>query len=212
MTRSETGVVPTPVGVFLNDTYLYIHPIRRPHARGGVSWRVVTVVAVIRSSPRPWGCFSGSESGRHHSGVVPTPVGVFLHSTLLAPSLLRRPHARGGVSDTPRSITPFRTSSPRPWGCFSFASGQEAFTLVVPTPVGVFVSIRVSDVRRSALSSPCPLDNRLIPGRFHTVVLAFLVITASVFREVKKPFSILQVCFYGLFLDRTKQAGINLLN
>ena len=85
------------------------------------------------------------------------------------------PHARGGVSQAQQLMTFFRTSSPRPWGCFSSYLEPYKARFVFPTPVGVFpfitwakqiklslpharggVSKNVSHEDKSALSSPRP--------------------------------------------------------
>ena len=70
------------------------------------------------SSPRPWGCFPVIE--RHHptTQVFPTPVGVFLGESLEKKLIMCLPHARGGVSSSPSSVTRNAQSSTRPWGCF----------------------------------------------------------------------------------------------
>ena len=50
-------VVPTPVGVFPGVPRQALPRRRRPHARGGVSGSGSASSALMRSSPRPWGCF-----------------------------------------------------------------------------------------------------------------------------------------------------------
>ena len=49
------------------------------------------------------------------------------------------PHARGGVSTVCVSDRVGEMSSPRPWGCFLYASEVELRQDVFPTPVGVFL-------------------------------------------------------------------------
>ena len=73
----DCRVFPTPVGVFLGRRQGYIFNLCLPHARGGVSKMVNGFVAVGKSSPRPWGCFSGDLALLAHEAVFPTPVGVF---------------------------------------------------------------------------------------------------------------------------------------
>ena len=91
-------VFPTLVGVFLGDQLCDLCHYRLPHARGGVSDVVINVAAILKSSPRSWGCF-------HHGGfrvvlvyVFPTLVGVFLTLKDKRQLSLGLPHARGGVS------------------------------------------------------------------------------------------------------------------
>ncbi len=50
-------VFPTPVGVFLRPVLQRISVLGLPHARGGVSLKVLRGTAQPWSSPRPWGCF-----------------------------------------------------------------------------------------------------------------------------------------------------------
>ena len=71
-------------------------------------------------------------------GVVPTPVGVFLHVAGKSVNRVGRPHARGGVSSIIMRPRREQLSSPRPWGCFLHMYRPDAADVVVPTPVGVF--------------------------------------------------------------------------
>ena len=50
-------VFPTPVGVFLKEAIRALRSGSLPHARGGVSLLTAMRVALVMSSPRPWGCF-----------------------------------------------------------------------------------------------------------------------------------------------------------
>ena len=74
-------VFPTPVGVFLICMGLAFHEDGLPHARGGVSVYWVDDGPTLRSSPRPWGCFSAGGMCTRAIRVFPTPVGVFLCRT-----------------------------------------------------------------------------------------------------------------------------------
>ncbi len=132
------SVFPTPVGVFPRGRVLLAAPLRLPHARGGVSGGTVRPGKQRRSSPRPWGCFRGSNMEFCLSGVFPTPVGVFLSDTREPLNRRCLPHARGGVSGLGPGIVPVFKSSPRPWGCFSKAALSMINSPVFPTPVGVF--------------------------------------------------------------------------
>ena len=55
-------VFPTHVGVFLRGLAPKGGGCCLPHARGGVSPRTGESIPIPASSPRTWGCFSGSES------------------------------------------------------------------------------------------------------------------------------------------------------
>ena len=118
--RSALSMVfPTPVGVFLRTgTTVYVF-LSLPHARGGVSKKVMCEEKHQESSPRPWGCFYSEKVKAEREEVFPTPVGVFLRCSIS--SYLDRclPHARGGVSHVSESEVLRLASSPRPWGCFS---------------------------------------------------------------------------------------------
>ena len=133
-------VFPTPVGVFLTIESPGVFVISLPHARGGVSRRLMQFLDSGPSSPRPWGCFSLTKHLFLSRSVFPTPVGVFLLLSLSVIWRISLPHARGGVS------TPFRfppkcdVSSPRPWGCFWDSLESRGRKSVFPTPVGVFLA------------------------------------------------------------------------
>ncbi len=90
------GVFPTPVGVFLPTARSSFDGRRLPHARGGVSIKVIRPFRTLASSPRPWGCFSRSSLIKSSRVVFPTPVGVFPEDGEFHPKLLGLPHARGG--------------------------------------------------------------------------------------------------------------------
>ena len=72
------AVFPTHVGVFLPESERQGHPVRLPHARGGVSQSVIDNGATPESSPRTWGCFLPVQFHGLYANVFPTHVGVFL--------------------------------------------------------------------------------------------------------------------------------------
>ena len=96
-------VFPTPVGVFLPAAKWCPRRRRLPHARGGVSPHGPLPGRAGASSPRPWGCFRKLWRRGSSCAVFPTPVGVFLSFCAWVNSILRLPHARGGVSRSARS-------------------------------------------------------------------------------------------------------------
>ena len=49
------------------------------------------------------------------------------------------PHTRGGVSPRTPISASWTSSSPHPWGCFPCALPAFSFSIVFPTPVGVFL-------------------------------------------------------------------------
>ncbi len=110
-----------------------------PHAGGGVSEEPVWEEGIYQSSPRRWGCFHDVLSRVRRAEVFPTQVGVFPQWTTLLCSIHRLPHAGGGVSDCNSLLPSIVMSSPRRWGCFSFTTASQGFTLVFPTQVGVFL-------------------------------------------------------------------------
>ncbi len=75
-------VFPTPVGVFLVRRGKKKETRCLPHARGGVSIPGYRPAGDAQSSPRPWGCFCQTTRHLFCMKVFPTPVGVFLASTL----------------------------------------------------------------------------------------------------------------------------------
>ena len=142
-------VFPTPVGVFPGSCRSRSSSSGLPHARGGVSQQLVSVIFICGSSPRPWGCFWLLCSPPDCGSVFPTPVGVFLNLASMSADLQGLPHARGGVSSAEACKFSSRKSSPRPWGCFSVSAGR--LRTVFPTPVGVFLSAACVSRRRSGL-------------------------------------------------------------
>ena len=71
-------VFPTCVGVFplICPRATFLKSL--PHVRGGVSISTAFFCPGVVSSPRAWGCFSGTGARLQHSTVFPTCVGVFL--------------------------------------------------------------------------------------------------------------------------------------
>ena len=132
-------VFPTPVGVFLSAPILMAHCPCLPHTRGGVSCAHFGGIAIISSSPHPWGCFSPIIQRRTDGVVFPTPVGVFPVRLRERVQRCRLPHTRGGVSPSSHGAYLLNTSSPHPWGCFICFLVRTCLCDVFPTPVGVFL-------------------------------------------------------------------------
>ena len=138
------------MGVFLLRQPCCHHRGGLPHARGGVSICQLHGLYAKPSSPRPWGCFSAAILKRRYAQVFPTPVGVFPYKKMMAHTMPRLPHARGGVSGGTTSFGTYCSSSPRPWGCFHPSRRCARSCSVFPTPVGVFLRAgRKSHTRRS---------------------------------------------------------------
>ena len=133
------SVFPTLVGVFLGKRLHGIGPAGLPHARGGVSKRRLSCVAVSPSSPRSWGCFLLTRFSGSEKPVFPTLVGVFQWVARNASVEGGLPHARGGVSVSPDAGAWGPVSSPRSWGCFSPQRQDREGETVFPTLVGVFL-------------------------------------------------------------------------
>ena len=70
-------VFPTHVGVFPGLTALSAGRRCLPHARGGVSTRIVQTGTGYASSPRTWGCFAWTTRVSNPVCVFATHVGVF---------------------------------------------------------------------------------------------------------------------------------------
>ncbi len=131
-------VFPTHVGVFLLAVETAPPRASLPHARGGVSWWPLMLELYRQSSPRTWGCFHAPHEGVKMLKVFPTHVGVFLGLVRLPGAPTSLPHARGGVSQKPKSPVIPRSSSPRTWGCFPGSLSGGVAPVVFPTHVGVF--------------------------------------------------------------------------
>ncbi len=127
------------MGVFLRHRPAFRSGYRLPHARGGVSSALSSVMFSTSSSPRPWGCFRRYRARVRAGHVFPTPVGVFPYDAAFAATIGGLPHARWGVSGHPPAGLPLLLSSPRPWGCFRGGSAVLGGRRVFPTPVGVFL-------------------------------------------------------------------------
>ena len=115
---TNTGVFPTPVGVFLTEPIGWEFCSGLPHTHKNISSASISIRCQIESSPHPWGCFLLKIYKTPEGLVFPTPVGVFLNDILLAIDAASLPHARGGVSDGDLMGALTYKSSPRPWGCF----------------------------------------------------------------------------------------------
>ena len=131
-------VFPTTVGVFLISFQSTPPEQSLPHDRGGVSNTLLSITLAIRSSPRPWGCFSVLIARILKLCVFPTTVGVFLPDDSAGCNQCSLPHDRGGVSQAVLTAEKLILSSPRPWGCFFITSQKAAKSTVFPTTVGVF--------------------------------------------------------------------------
>ena len=131
------------MGVFLTEFFILWRYKGLPHARGGVSINVHGITRQSRSSPRPWGCFFLTSWSNEKTGVFPTPVGVFLKIGKKSVWNKGLPHARGGVSQRRPDNIRALASSPRPWGCFHKQQQQQHRNKVFPTPVGVFLIVKV---------------------------------------------------------------------
>ena len=112
-----------------------------PHARGGVSTRILWSSTLTASSPRTWGCFHTCLPLRYACLVFPTHVGVFLRTLGNSGIQCCLPHARGGVSITVLVYRFYLVSSPRTWGCFYTKRCIYATLIVFPTHVGVFLKL-----------------------------------------------------------------------
>ena len=139
------------MGVFLRHRPAFRSGYRLPHARGGVSSALSSVMFSTSSSPRPWGCFRRYRARVRAGHVFPTPVGVFPYDAAFAATIGGLPHARWGVSGHPPAGLPLLLSSPRPWGCFLLRQTPCQLTPVFPTPVGVFPRLWRSEMARSSL-------------------------------------------------------------
>ena len=131
-------VFPTHVGVFPLTYSSRPHPLRLPHARGGVSIEPAKEIGGLVSSPRTWGCFPLLRPWPVSWLVFPTHVGVFLSSKPEEAWCCSLPHARGGVSLAAAQQAVSEGSSPRTWGCFSARGSTTWKSCVFPTHVGVF--------------------------------------------------------------------------
>ena len=126
-----------------------------PHARGGVSRVAEPSAAMVRSSPRTWGCFSVVTIRFTPVSVFPTHVGVFPPLFRSDGSRAGLPHARGGVSGRAVTDAPDLRSSPRTWGCFHEGSHHQGTILVFPTHVGVFLLYPFADIADHGLPHAC---------------------------------------------------------
>ena len=84
--------------------------------------------------------------------VVPTHVGVFLIPFHTAAPTVGCPHARGGVPHRQSGSIEHLALSPRTWGCSSHWTISTWRGRVVPTHVGVFLTMAAAYTARSSLS------------------------------------------------------------
>ena len=95
--RRELGVFPTHVGVFPMIRSGFPPEVCLPHARGGVSYELLSDGTLTVSSPRTWGCFRQAKKSNRCCFVFPTHVGVFLVVAKRHGVGGGLPHARGGA-------------------------------------------------------------------------------------------------------------------
>ena len=165
------GLFPTHVGVFRTSTPPATWRSTLPHARGGVSYVKKTWSKRTLSSPRTWGCFHRDAPALRDGQLFPTHVGVFLKKWTVRPSQYALPHARGGVSGLPGTLSAYRAlpharggvsitnhraypprlSSPRTWGCFFYIVENVPGLKLFPTHVGVFLVAAIRMLRERPL-------------------------------------------------------------
>ena len=143
------------MGVFPSVKSYKWRCISLPHACGGVSLGVYLRDDKGVSSPRLWGCFRGRVPGSPDQRVFPTPVGVFLADGQCGAGQGGLPHACGGVSPWTSLSRSSSLSSPRLWGCFHTPLIVDLGHGVFPTPVGVFLVIRVVLIGAGGLPHAC---------------------------------------------------------
>ena len=125
------------------------------HVRGGVSLAVVRFDLDSVSSPRPWRCFQRQPHVSLPFSVFSTSVEVFLKLRYGKLIKFRLLHVRGGVSHFPQFVCFDRSSSPRPWRCFSAPDGSAGRSVgLLHVRGGVSNTTRVKRLKQ--LSSPRP--------------------------------------------------------
>ena len=134
----QAAVFPTPVGMFRSRSPMPPPKNSFPHARGDVPVELVVLHFAQWFSPRPWGCSGVPNFRLMVSYVFPTPVGMFRQGSFFGAEGFRFPHARGDVPRNMYYASDDFEFSPRPWGCSAFSPTTTNFTLVFPTPVGMF--------------------------------------------------------------------------
>ena len=95
-----------------------VHP--SPHARGDVPFDANQCAGYEFFSPRPWGCSAFLSLPYFLNALLPTPVGMFLLSSMVR------------IASS--------SFSPRPWGCSGGWAHEGAGGELLPTPVGMFRS------------------------------------------------------------------------
>ena len=126
--------------------------VSSPHARGDVPFWSPRSSAGHSFSPRPWGCSVVVGGCIAPDDLLPTPVGMFRPKPSNAWLSRTSPHARGDVPKTTSSArSPWRFS-PRPWGCSATHQDRNRPQRLLPTPVGMFRTLRPS--RRGRPPSP----------------------------------------------------------
>ena len=139
------------MGVFLHHSHHQGCDGSLPHARGGVSQRLGSILRGLRSSPRTWGCFYRMTVKIVTLVVFPTHVGVFPIRSNEGWNRGGLPHARGGVSVWRWFVKCPMLSSPRTWGCFYLKILEMNFYRVFPTHVGVFLAELEQENRKLSL-------------------------------------------------------------
>ena len=138
--RHPALVFPMHVGVFPDTVEITATGTCLPHARGGVSIKILSSPTPRRSSPCTWGCFNCKPPILRVFKVFPMHVGVFLKAINISAVHQGLPHARGGVSPHIWPVGIPGRSSPCTWGCFRMNDRVEIDWQVFPMHVGVFLS------------------------------------------------------------------------
>ena len=142
--RSTAELLPTPVGMFRSHRRAAEAPRPSPHARGDVPVERAKVESSNDFSPRPWGCSDERAVCEDGGRLLPTPVGMFRFDTRVLRPPDPSPHARGDVPSPTSSNSPRGSFSPRPWGCSAAFVESRANGHLLPTPVGMFRSVKCS--------------------------------------------------------------------
>ena len=134
---SESGAIPTCVGVTLSSSILSGLPRSHPHMRGGYRFAPLCIRQREEPSPHAWGLQPEDPLISVYRGAIPTCVGVTGFHRSAVNHAWSHPHMRGGYQWCITVKNLKKEPSPHAWGLPDFMLLNDPVKGAIPTCVGV---------------------------------------------------------------------------